>query len=52
MTAVRARIEATPEFVAMYRPAFQARMEQSDLAATEVYVPFAVDLPIRSFSRA
>ncbi|MFO1393978.1 MAG: hypothetical protein U1F09_09485 [Steroidobacteraceae bacterium] len=52
MSAVRARIEATPEFAAVYQPAFQARMEHYDLAATEAYAPFAVDLLIRSFSRA
>ena len=47
-----ARLRATPEFVAMRDPAFQARQARLDLVAAEAYAPFAVDVLLTAFRKA
>jgi hypothetical protein len=47
-----ARIEATPEYAAVYNPSFQARLVHYDRVAAEAYAPFALDLLLRAFRMA
>ena len=47
-----AKIETTPEFVAVNDPAFQDRLERLALVEAEAYAPFAVDLLIGAFRKA
>ena len=47
-----AKIEATPEFVAAYDPAFVARIRRYDVVAADAYGPIAVERLIGAFRRA
>ena len=48
----RAKIATTPEYAAVYEPAFQARLKYYERLAAEAYAPFAVDLLIGAFRKA
>ena len=47
-----AKVETSPEYAAVYAPAFVARLEHYERAAAEAYAPFAVDLLIGAFRKA
>ena len=47
-----ARIQATPECVAVTDLAFQVRLEHYDLLAAEAYAPFAIELLLTAFRKA
>ena len=46
-----ARIQATPEFLAVIDLAFQVRLEHYDHLAAEAYAPFAIDLLLGAFRK-
>ena len=47
-----ANVETSPEYAAVYAPAFVARLEHYERVAAEAYAPFAVDLLIGAFRKA
>ena len=47
-----ARIQATPEFLAVIDLAFQVRLEHYDHLAAEAYAPFAIDLLLSALRKA